>query len=75
MDFSAIPVAKALGIYQTQTRIAELNKKANIKSVQGQIDRVKISLKARQLTQLKTISKAINKQTMVQEMEVDRIVE
>ena len=75
MDFSSIPVAKAVRIYQTQTRIAELNKKANIKSVQGQIDRVEISRKARQLIQLKTISKAINKQVLERGTKVDRIVE
>ena len=75
MDFSAIPLAEAAKIYQTQTRIAELNKKVNIKSVQGQMDRVEISPKARQLIRLKTISKAINKQNLMRGTEVDRIVE
>ena len=75
MDFAAIPAAKAVRTYQTQTRIAELNKKASINSVQGQIDQVEISSKARQLAKLKTLSNAIGIQTLIKGGKLDRIVE
>lgn len=56
MEVSSIVAAKISQIYQTQTRIAELNKKANIKSIQGQVDKVTFSPKAKQLVQLKDVS-------------------
>jgi hypothetical protein len=48
MDFSIVPVSKVFKIYQSQTKIAELNKKSPVKRVQGQKDQVTISSTARQ---------------------------
>lgn len=62
MDIIATPGARIAQIYQTQTRIAELNKKANIKSVQGQVDKVTLSPKAKQLSQLKNLSEILAEQ-------------
>ena len=59
MDITATPAAKIAQIYQTQTRIADLNKKANIRSVQGQIDKVTLSPKAKGLSELKNVSKIL----------------
>ena len=75
MEFSTMPASKAVRIYQTQTRIAELNKRVNIKSVQGQVDRVAISSKGRQLVQLKMISKAIVNPTFGPDSKLDQNVE
>ena len=47
MGFSIIPVSKAFKTYQGQARIAELNSKNPIKRIQGQRDRVSISIEAR----------------------------
>ena len=74
MFFSTDPAIKAVRLYQTQTRIAELNKKVGIKSIQNQVDRVEISSKARQLAQLKTISNAIDKRVLA-DLAANRIVE
>lgn len=49
MDIASLPASKISQMYQTQNRIAELNKKANIKSIQGQVDRVTISAEAHQM--------------------------
>jgi len=62
MELIATPAAKIAKIYQTQTRIAELNKKSQIKSIQGQVDKVVLSNKAIQLYQLKVISKSLAQQ-------------
>ena len=48
MDFSIVPVSKVFKTYQGQTRIAELNKKSQVKRIQGQVDQVSISKDARQ---------------------------
>ena len=47
MDFSIVPVSKVFQTYQGQTRIAELNKKSQVKRIQGQVDQVSISKDAR----------------------------
>jgi hypothetical protein len=48
MDFSIVPVSKVFKTYQGQERIANLNKKSQVKRVQGQKDQVTISRAARQ---------------------------
>ena len=48
MDFSIVPASKVFKTYQGQTRIAELNKKSQVKRIQGQVDQVSISKAARQ---------------------------
>ena len=48
MDFSIVPVSKVFKTYQGQARIADLNKKSQVKRVQGQKDQVTISRAARQ---------------------------
>lgn len=48
MDFSIVPASKVFKTYQGQTRIAELNKKSQVKRIQGQVDQVSISKDARQ---------------------------
>ena len=48
MDFSIIPASKVFKTYQGQARIADLNKKSQVKRVQGQKDQVTISSAARQ---------------------------
>ena len=47
MDFSIVPANKVFKTYQGQTRIAELNKKSQVKRIQGQVDQVSISKDAR----------------------------
>ncbi len=51
MELSPTAINKILRTYQTQNRIADLNRQRPIKVVQGQVDRVDISPKARQLSQ------------------------
>ena len=48
MDFSIVPVSQVFKTYQGQERIAELNKKSQVKRIQGQVDQVSISNAARQ---------------------------
>ena len=48
MDFSIVPISKVFKTYQGQARIADLNKKSQVKRVQGQKDQVTISSAARQ---------------------------
>ena len=48
MDFSIVPASKVFKTYQSQARIADLNKKSQVKRVQGQKDQVTISSAARQ---------------------------
>jgi len=48
MDFSITPTPRVFKSYQTQERYAELNKKISVKIVQGQVDTVNISSKARE---------------------------
>ncbi|MFQ5451347.1 MAG: hypothetical protein ACE5E9_12025 [Nitrospinaceae bacterium] len=49
MDISIVPINKITKVYQRQDRIAELNKKSDIKSVQGQVDRVTLSAAGRSM--------------------------
>ena len=48
MDFSIVPASRVFKTYEGQTRIAELNKKSQVKRIQGQVDQVSISKDARQ---------------------------
>ena len=48
MDFSIVPASRVFKTYEGQTRIAELNKKSQVKRIQGQVDQVSISKAARQ---------------------------
>ena len=56
MEFSVVQINRIFSSYESQFRIAKLNKKANIRSIQGQVDRIDISPQARKLTALKLIS-------------------
>ena len=46
MSLSIIPVSQVFGRYNQQTRMAELNRKNPIKTIQNQVDRVTISSEA-----------------------------
>jgi len=46
MSLSIIPVSQVFGKYNHQTRMADLNRKNPIKTVQNQVDRVTISPEA-----------------------------
>ncbi|MFQ5673641.1 MAG: hypothetical protein ACE5G9_11140 [Nitrospinales bacterium] len=59
MEISSAQISRIFNSYLNQARIAELNKKANIKSVQGQVDRVDISTAAKQQLALRALSKAL----------------
>ncbi len=48
MSLQIVPVTQIFGRYEQQTRIAELNKKTPVKTIQNQVDRVTISPEARQ---------------------------
>lgn len=63
MTISIGPISRVFKAYQSQLRVAELNKKENIKTVQGQVDRVSISPQARQLVSLERASNAVIDQT------------
>ena len=43
MEISVARLTKVFRTYQGQARMAELNKKNNLRTVQGQVDAVKIS--------------------------------
>lgn len=62
MEISGAQINRIFRSYQSQSRIAELNKKANIKSVQGQVDRVDISPQAREMATIKSIPKPVDPQ-------------
>ncbi len=49
MTLSITPLPRVFKSYQTQERYGELNKKVKVKTVQGQVDTVKISARAREL--------------------------
>ena len=49
MEFSVGQITKAFRVYQNQYRIGELNRQSNLKTVQGQVDRVDLSASAQQL--------------------------
>jgi len=63
MEISSAQISQIFRSYLNQARIAELNKKANIKSVQGQVDRVSISATARQLAASRSLSGAASAST------------
>ena len=46
MPLSIIPVNQIFGKYDHQTRLAELNRKSSVKTIQSQVDRVTISSEA-----------------------------
>ncbi len=46
MPLSIIPVNQIFGKYDHQTRMAELNRKSSVKTIQSQVDRVTISPEA-----------------------------
>ena len=46
MLLSIIPVNQIFGKYDHQTRLAELNRKSSVKTIQNQVDRVTISPEA-----------------------------
>ncbi|MFQ5715637.1 MAG: hypothetical protein ACE5GQ_00890 [Nitrospinales bacterium] len=58
MNISAEIINKVFKRYENQVRMAELNKKENVKSVQGQVDRVSISPKALQIASLQGFLKS-----------------
>jgi len=49
MDFAVGQTVKAFRVYQNQFRIGELNRQSNLKTIQGQVDRVELSTAAQQL--------------------------
>ncbi len=49
MEFSPVKLNRISRVYQNQVRIAELNQKSPIKSVQAQVDRVSLSPAAKKL--------------------------
>lgn len=51
MEFSIVQSAHISRVYQNQDRIAELNQKYPVKSVQAQADQVSISSTARRMLQ------------------------
>jgi len=53
MEMSISQITHVFRIYQTQARIAELNRQNNVRTVQQQADRVTVSDEARRLLQTK----------------------
>ena len=47
MPLAIVPASQIFGRYEQQVRIAELNKKVPVKTIQSQVDRVTISPEAR----------------------------
>ena len=58
MSITIIPVSQIFRKYEQQDRIAELNKKTPVKTIQNQVDRVTISSKARK-EQVLSIARAV----------------
>ena len=58
MSLAIIPVGQILGKYEQQARIAELNRKTPVKTIQNQADRVTISPEARK-AQVLGIARAV----------------
>jgi len=58
MSLAIIPVGQIFGKYEQQTRIAELNRKIPVKTIQNQADRVTISPEARK-AQVLGIARAV----------------
>ncbi len=46
MDLAVGKIVKAFRVYQNQLRIGELNRQSNLKTIQGQVDRVDLSSSA-----------------------------
>lgn len=64
MDMSVARIAEVFKTYQRQDRMAELNKRSSIKSVQGQVDVVMISEEAQQkLNALQSGGKGVSRRT------------
>lgn len=63
MDLSIQKVSQIFRTYRTQERIGELNRQANLKTVQQQEDRVSISTKAREQLQTAAKTDGIQKST------------
>jgi len=61
MDISIQKVSQIFRTYRTQERIGELNRQANLKTVQQQEDRVSISSKAREQLQAAAKTDGIQK--------------
>ena len=49
MSLSILPVNQVFGKYEQQARLADLNKKTPVKTIQMQVDRVSISPEARKM--------------------------
>ena len=58
MSLAIIPVGQIFGKYEQQARIAELNRKTPVKTIQNQADRVTISSEARK-AQVLGIARAV----------------
>ena len=58
MSLAIIPVGQIFGKYEQQARIAELNRKTPVKTIQNQADRVTISPEARK-AQVLGIARAV----------------
>ena len=58
MSLAIVPVGQIFGKYEQQARIAELNRKTPIKTIQNQVDRVSISSDARK-AQVLGIARAV----------------
>ncbi|PIR01387.1 MAG: hypothetical protein COV66_01090 [Nitrospinae bacterium CG11_big_fil_rev_8_21_14_0_20_45_15] len=77
MDFSITPTPRVFKSYQTQERYAELNKKISVKIVQGQVDTVNISSKAREYLEKGPPAEEISYASMVsaRKSDVDKTTE
>ena len=58
MPLAIVPASQIFGRYEQQVRIAELNKKVPVKTIQSQVDRVTISPEARK-AQVLAIARAV----------------
>ena len=58
MPLAIVPANQIFGRYEQQVRIAELNKKVPVKTIQSQVDRVTISTEARK-AQVLGIARAV----------------
>ena len=58
MPLAIVPIGQIFGKYEHQARIAELNRKTPIKTIQNQADRVSISSEARK-AQVLGIARAV----------------
>jgi len=65
MALSIIPVNQVFGKYDQQTRMAELNRKNPVKTIQNQVDRVTISPEALKKRAINAALSAIQNSTQV----------